>query len=620
MDDSLAGAQHAQHDHSFSAACSDPVQVRTKLCRSEGGANALVQPTVRRRDGFVIRDVRPNLASKTKKGWTSAAAPAFAEDEQQMRIKELEDELELAKEKFEQEEKSCQEANARERDLRFEITQLQEQIKLSQGTVPLDARTQKLVNEKRKLALEVQSLKEGKESAEQRAKALSSMLERLQKSGEKEEPPKDARGRTRTSSRDRAADKDKAGKEEQLLTSNLQAEVKRLEKEVAAAATAAERAKSSSSARVRELEQQVEELTSSLKTKEAEKQAVEEKHAGERKALLSQVAEVQRQLEGSTKSTKQEDELRRSLRERETLMEDLQSQISQLQEENKKVCDELRELQQECSDSATRLGETKKEEDSAVGSKRRRAKCGGRFSIEESDALIEKLAGLQAQYLQMTANKTGGGSDKRSSTEVVEMQQKLERAQQERDDLTELTQQQERLIAGLEDQLHQSERRRAQLHNQIQELRGNIRVFCRIRPFLQEETSMDAPSEMTLGRSGDRPSILISLPPPQGGRKKDSQSLSFEYDEVFDPQSSQASVFQCDGWLSCVHLRLRTGFLPFFPSCLTCGADWIRQDSHYGGKDQSGQGGRAEVKRGGVEEPRLDCSQGCDPPLYGAAD
>ncbi|EKX36831.1 hypothetical protein GUITHDRAFT_89903 [Guillardia theta CCMP2712] len=148
------------------------------------------------------------------------------------------------------------------------------------------------------------------------------------------------------------------------------------------------------------------------------------------------------------------------------------------------------------------------------------------------------------------------------------MQQRLERAQQERDDLTELTQQQERLIAGLEDQLHQSERRRAQLHNQIQELRGNIRVFCRIRPFLQEEATMDAPSDMTFGRSGDRPSILISLPPPQGGRKKDSQSLSFEYDEVFDPQSSQASVFReieplmqsvMDGYRVCIFAYGQTG-------------------------------------------------------------
>ena len=331
------------------------------------------------------------------------------------------------------------------------------------------------------------------------------------------------------------------------MISKLQAEIKRLEKEVAASAAATERTKSSSSSKVRELEQQVEELAASLKRVEGAKQAEEEKFAGDKKALLSELADAKKQLERSSKNNQQEEEMRKILGEKEKVVAQLQSQVSQLEGEKQQLCDELRQLQQECSDTATRLSDTKKEEEGSVGNKRRRAKCSGRFSIEESDALIEKLAGLQAQYLQMTANKTGGGGggggDKRSSTEVVEMQQRLERAQQERDDLTELTQQQERLIAGLEDQLHQSERRRAQLHNQIQELRGNIRVFCRIRPFLQEETTMDAPSDMTFGRSGDRPSILISLPPPQGGRKKDSQSLSFEYDEVFDPQSSQASVF-----------------------------------------------------------------------------
>jgi hypothetical protein len=37
-------------------------------------------------------------------------------------------------------------------------------------------------------------------------------------------------------------------------------------------------------------------------------------------------------------------------------------------------------------------------------------------------------------------------------------------------------------VAGLEGSLADAERARRKLHNELVELRGNIRVFCRIRP------------------------------------------------------------------------------------------------------------------------------------------
>eukprot|EP00961_Rhodomonas_salina_P068260 916407-Rhodomonas_salina.1 len=107
------------------------------------------------------------------------------------RMKELEDELEFAKEKWEAEEQNHQKscvlltaAEEREKKLAEEVRALKEELSLASGGGgggPADARTQKLVNEKRKLAIEVQTLKEGKEAAEQRAKALAAANERLKK-------------------------------------------------------------------------------------------------------------------------------------------------------------------------------------------------------------------------------------------------------------------------------------------------------------------------------------------------------------------------------------------------------------------------------------------------------
>ncbi|KAH7964243.1 hypothetical protein HPB51_027517 [Rhipicephalus microplus] len=48
-------------------------------------------------------------------------------------------------------------------------------------------------------------------------------------------------------------------------------------------------------------------------------------------------------------------------------------------------------------------------------------------------------------------------------------------------------------VAAQEDQLNASEQDRRQLHNALQELKGNIRVFCRLRPLLPSETAPQRP-------------------------------------------------------------------------------------------------------------------------------
>ena len=42
-------------------------------------------------------------------------------------------------------------------------------------------------------------------------------------------------------------------------------------------------------------------------------------------------------------------------------------------------------------------------------------------------------------------------------------------------------------LGELEDKLRWEETQRRKLHNMVQELKGNIRVFCRVRPLLGEE-------------------------------------------------------------------------------------------------------------------------------------
>lgn len=69
---------------------------------------------------------------------------------------------------------------------------------------------------------------------------------------------------------------------------------------------------------------------------------------------------------------------------------------------------------------------------------------------------------------------------------------------------------------------------------QLQELRGNIRVFCRIRPLLPDEVAQQQPSAVTL-LEGHSIAVLNSAT---------TRTQTFDFDRVFDEHSSQAQIFE----------------------------------------------------------------------------
>ncbi|KAK7368903.1 hypothetical protein VNO80_10936 [Phaseolus coccineus] len=126
---------------------------------------------------------------------------------------------------------------------------------------------------------------------------------------------------------------------------------------------------------------------------------------------------------------------------------------------------------------------------------------------------------------------------------------------------------QKRIIQGLQDRLAdkefqvvEGEKLRKKLHNTILELKGNIRVFCRVRPSLPNDstgtyTVVSFPtSTEALGRG-----IELS----QSGQK-----YNFTFDKVFDHEASQRDVFveisqlvqsALDGYKVCIFAYGQTG-------------------------------------------------------------
>lgn len=100
---------------------------------------------------------------------------------------------------------------------------------------------------------------------------------------------------------------------------------------------------------------------------------------------------------------------------------------------------------------------------------------------------------------------------------------------------------------------------RKKCHNELVRLKGNIRVFCRVRPVSQEEQDF-ADAKTMLSFDSDDDSILYL--------SNKGKTMTFELDKVFPPKSTQEEVFQevqslvtscIDGFNVCIFAYGQTG-------------------------------------------------------------
>lgn len=90
-------------------------------------------------------------------------------------------------------------------------------------------------------------------------------------------------------------------------------------------------------------------------------------------------------------------------------------------------------------------------------------------------------------------------------------------------------------IAEIKDKYVKEMKLRKQLFNQIQELKGNIRVYCRVRPMLEKERAMEGGEECVTFPSPEELSIV---------NPEKKQSHSFEFEKIFQPRGvTQEIVF-----------------------------------------------------------------------------
>ncbi|KAG8374958.1 hypothetical protein BUALT_Bualt10G0049800 [Buddleja alternifolia] len=98
------------------------------------------------------------------------------------------------------------------------------------------------------------------------------------------------------------------------------------------------------------------------------------------------------------------------------------------------------------------------------------------------------------------------------------------------------------------------------LYNEVQDLKGNIRVYCRIRPFLPGQSR----KHTTMQYIGDNGELVVMNPSKPG---KESHRL-FKFNKVFAPAATQEEVFRdtqplirsvLDGYNVCIFAYGQTG-------------------------------------------------------------
>lgn len=147
-------------------------------------------------------------------------------------------------------------------------------------------------------------------------------------------------------------------------------------------------------------------------------------------------------------------------------------------------------------------------------------------------------------------------SDSRSQSQAfAELEQKLQEAFTTASEATE--------------KLRVEETLRRKLHNQVQELKGNIRVFCRVRPPLDSDPVNETARITFPDADSDSKEVeVMGLEEKSSLGNITTKSNAFTFDRVFAPSSQNADVFEeisqlvqsaLDGYNVCIFCYGQTG-------------------------------------------------------------
>lgn len=176
--------------------------------------------------------------------------------------------------------------------------------------------------------------------------------------------------------------------------------------------------------------------------------------------------------------------------------------------------------------------------------------------------------GLQTQLTEsITSNLAMDAANKAMKEKINFLESDSQAQSQAFNDLHKRMQDAIEAAERAHDKLRQEETLRRKLFNQVQELKGNIRVMCRVRPAHKTET--DAALIAYPDKDTDSKEVTITGPSKQSATGKDiTASYTYSFDRVFGPTTQNAEVFEeisqlvqsaLDGYNVCIFCYGQTG-------------------------------------------------------------
>ncbi|GFY57333.1 carboxy-terminal kinesin 2 [Trichonephila inaurata madagascariensis] len=253
--------------------------------------------------------------------------------------------------------------------------------------------------------------------------------------------------------------------------------------------------------------------------------------ASQSEVASSQVSNLEKQLREKT------EEFKRKMEEKDDELSKLEAKNNELKAKNKELSYEMSSVKSDYEN----LQNTHQQETSSLKSSITSLICSKSGLQAQLDATQLLVESLKEEIKQLTKMK----ADKENENERLLKN-----------------------IANLESKLLAEESARRKLHNVIQELKGNIRVFCRMRPALSEELKNGI--QLASITTADNKIIEVNQMGDVGMNDsgKAQKKYEFSFDAVFPPSASQQEIFEeisqlvqsaIDGYNVCIFAYGQTG-------------------------------------------------------------
>jgi kinesin family protein C1 len=188
--------------------------------------------------------------------------------------------------------------------------------------------------------------------------------------------------------------------------------------------------------------------------------------------------------------------------------------------------------------------------------------------VAEMEALratdFQKMKNLEMKLEQMSNQLLSASTENSALTKELQLQMQAKARLQD----------EARKVPVLEERLVNADEIRRKLHNKVMELKGNIRVFCRVRPALAGEFVDETLQEQDSFRYPDvnvdqRTLEVVEQPKENLSRRGSTQGrYKFNFDRVFSPTTTQEDIFvevsalvqsALDGYRVCLFAYGQTG-------------------------------------------------------------